>query len=89
MNVYLREAENAVHGVVNINDATNTPGDFYCVECLTDTVFQTFTENAATGSVSVSATFPAGTRFINGNGITVVRLTSGNVRCYVRKPTGG
>jgi hypothetical protein len=85
MNQRTQELLTGAHGIVNETGTTALTGrDFFAVQCLTETVFATFTENDVSGDAITNVTLPAGTVIINNAGITAVTLTSGAVRCYKR-----
>jgi hypothetical protein len=68
------------NAVVVTRDTTAITGDFYALQCLTDTVFSLLTEAGATGGVMTGFTVMAGT-ILYGR-FSAYTLTSGIVRAY-------
>lgn len=76
-------AELGQRGVVDETGTTAiTGGDFYALQCLTDTVFSSLTETGKSGDAITGITISAG-QILFGQ-FTAFTLTSGAVRAYKR-----
>lgn len=69
-----------VYGVVNTTGTGAVVGDFSAIQVVSDAVFTSLTEPAATGSL-VGVSIPAGVTLFGT--FTGYQLTSGIVRAYV------
>ncbi len=63
-----------------IDDTTEHEGNWYAIQMLEDTVFETLTDGALESGTHTGKTFPAG--FMYYGKFTVIKLTSGSCIAY-------